>query len=178
MTELAKIIEAILYVSPEPVPATQLAQVTETALTTIEATLREMQEVTARRGLVLREVAGGWRYATDPDVAPFVERFVLTIQQPRLTQAALETLAVVAYKQPVTRAQVAAVRGVDSESSLETLRARGLVAEMGQDEGPGQAILFGTTALFLERMGLGELEDLPEIGPLMPEPALADELEP
>jgi len=107
-----------------------------------------------------------------------VERFVLQIQQPRLTQAALETLAVVAYKQPVTRAQVAAIRGVDSDSPLATLREKGFIREVGVDPGPGNASLFGTTMAFLERMGLTQLEELPEIGPLMPEPAVADGLEP
>lgn len=178
MNDLARTLEAILFVSAEPVPATQLAQVTETSIAVIESTLAELRDSFAGRGIVLREVAGGWRLATHPDEAPFVERFVLAVQQPRLTQAALETLAVVAYKQPVTRGQIAAIRGVDPDSAVQTLLARGLLREVGHDDGPGQATLYGTTTLFLERMGLGGLEGLPEIGPLMPEPAVADDLEP
>lgn len=178
MNDLARTLEAILFVSAEPVPATQLAQVTETPLTIIEATLRDLADAFAGRGIVLREVAGGWRLATHPDEAQFVERFVLAVQQPRLTQAALETLAVISYKQPVSRGQIASIRGVDPDSAVQTLLSRGLIREVGHDDGPGQATLYGTTTLFLERMGLGGIEGLPEIGPLMPEPAIADDLEP
>jgi segregation and condensation protein B len=176
--DLHRIIEALLFVSADPVPANQIAQLTETSLAEVEETLRDLAAGMAGRGLVLREVAGGWRLATDPELAPYVERFVLQIQQPRLTQAALETLAVVAYKQPVTRAQVAAIRGVDSDSSIATLREKGFVREVGIDPGPGNAQLFGTTMAFLERLGLSALEELPEIGPLMPDLAVADGLEP
>ncbi|MFP5225645.1 MAG: SMC-Scp complex subunit ScpB [Actinomycetota bacterium] len=178
MTDLARTLEAILFVAAEPLPATRLAQVTETPLAVIEATLREMQDAFQGRGIVLREVAGGWRLATNPSEAAFVERFVIAVAQPRLTQAALETLAVVAYKQPVTRGQIASIRGVDPDSAVHTLVSRGLIREVGQDDGPGQATLYGTTTLFLERMGLNGLGELPDIGPLMPEPALADDLEP
>lgn len=180
MSELRRQIEAILFVAGEPVPLQQLAEVTETARDTLAAELIALADeyVQDGRGLAIREVAGGWRMYTDPSVQAYVERFVLQVQQPRLTQAALETLSVVAYKQPVSRAQVSQIRGVDSDGVLTTLQGRGLVAEVGRDDGPGQAILYGTTTLFLERMGLRALDDLPRIADLLPAPAAADELEP
>lgn len=178
MREIHRIIEAILFVSTDPVPANQIAQLTETPLVEVEAALQELSESYSGRGLALRQVAGGWRLATDPELAPYVERFVASVQQPRLTRAALETLAVIAYKQPVTRAQLSGIRGVDSDSPLQTLRAKGFIEEVGVDDGPGQATLYGTTPLFLERLGLTALDQLPDIGPLMPEPAFADGMEP
>ena len=188
MSELRRQLEAILFVADEPVPLTQLAQVTETAKTAVEAALREIQASLEEgvRGVVLREIGGGWRMYTHPDVAAYVERFVLAVQQPRLTQAALETLAIVAYKQPVSRQQISAIRGVDSDSVITTLAGRltaglgaaGLVHEIGRDPGPGQALLYGTTPLFLERMGLGTLDQMPPIASMLPAPSAADELEP
>jgi segregation and condensation protein B len=180
MNELRRQLEAILFIADEPVPLSQLAQVTETARDLVARTLTEMQqEYEAQgRGVVLREVSGGWRTYTHPDVAAYVERFVLAVQQPRLTQAALETLAIIAYKQPVSRQQVSAIRGVDSDGVITTLENRGLVREIGRDPGPGQAILYGTTPLFLERMGMRALDDLPAIASMLPSPAVADELEP
>src|SRR5687768_14368171 len=163
MIDLRRQIEAILFVADEPVPLTQLAQVTETARDGVQATLEEMRAEyeTSGRGVVLKEIGGGWRMFTHPDVAPYVERFVLAVQNPRLTQAALETLSIIAYKQPVSRQQVGAIRGVDSDGVITTLEQRGLVREVGRDPGPGQAILYGTTPTFLERMGLRGLDDLP-----------------
>jgi segregation and condensation protein B len=169
-----------LFVADEPVPLTQLAQVTETARDAVQHALEEMKSgfEASGRGIVLREIAGGWRMYTHPDVAAYVERFVLAVQQPRLTQAALETLAIVAYKQPVSRQQIAQIRGVDSDGVVTTLETRGLVHEVGRDPGPGQAVLYGTSPLFLERMGLGDLDDLPSIASMLPAPSVADELEP
>lgn len=180
MDELHRQLEAILFVSDEPVPIQQLAEVTETAKGVIEDALTSMRDrfQGEGRGIVLREVAGGWRMYAHPDVAPYVERFVLTVQQPRLTQAALETLSIVAYKQPVSRQQVASIRGVASDSVMNTLEGRGLVREVGRDDGPGQAVLYGTTTVFLERMGLKALEDLPSIAEMLPSGSAADELEP
>lgn len=180
MNELRRQLEAILFIADQPVPLTQLAQITETAKATVEATLREIRDEleAAGRGVVLREVAGGWRMYTHPDVAAYVERFVLSVQQPRLTQASLETLAIVAYKQPISRQQISAIRGVDSDGVVTTLEGRGLVREVGRDPGPGQAILYGTTPMFLERMGLRALDDLPPIASLLPAQSVADELEP
>ena len=180
MSDLQRQLEAILFIADEPVPLTQLAQVTETARNVVESTLDEMRARFERdeRGVVLREVGGGWRMYTHPDVAAYVERFVLAVQNPRLTQAALETLSIVAYKQPVSRQQISAIRGVDSDGVVTTLEQRGLVRETARDPGPGQAILYGTTSLFLEKMGLRGLEDLPPIAEMLPAAAVADELEP
>ncbi|HEX9774819.1 MAG TPA: SMC-Scp complex subunit ScpB [Actinomycetota bacterium] len=180
MSELRRQLEAILFVADEPIPLTQLAQVTETAKGTVAATLGEMRAdlEASGSGLVLREVGEGWRMYTHPDTAPYVERFVLAVQNPRLTRAALETLAIVAYKQPVSRQQIASIRGVDSDGVVTTLVQRGLVKETGRDEGPGQAVLYGTTPLFLERMGLRVVADLPPIASMLPAQSVADELEP
>ena len=180
MSDLRRQLEAILFVADEPVPLNQLAQVTETARAEVQSALEAIRRdcEDAGRGVTLREVAGGWRMYTHPDVAAYVERFVLAVQQPRLTQAALETLAIVAYKQPVSRQQISAIRGVDSDGVVTTLENRGLVREVGRDPGPGQAILYGTTSLFLERMGLANLDGLPSIASMLPAPSVADELEP
>lgn len=129
------------------------------------------------RGFVLVRVAGGYRFQSHPDLAPYVERFVLEGQSARLSAAALETLAIVAYKQPVSRAQVAAIRGVNADGVLRTLLARGYVAEMARDPGPGQAVLYGTTAVFLERLGLDRIEDLPPLADFVPGPEIMDALE-
>ncbi len=116
------------------------------------------------RGFTIAKVAGGWRFASHPDLAPYVERFVLEGQSARLSAAALETLAIVAYKQPVSRAQVSAIRGVNVEGVMRTLQQRGLIAEVGNDPGPGLALLYGTTPLFLERLGLERLVRAPFLG--------------
>jgi segregation and condensation protein B len=180
VSELRRVLEAILFVSDEPIAVGILAQVTEEPKDTVEAELRALASdlESQGRGLSLREVGGGWRMYSHPDAAAYVERFVRSVQQPRLTQAALETLAIVAYKQPVTRQQIAAIRGVDSDGVVGTLEQRGLVAEIGRDAGPGQAVFYGTSPQFLERLGLTSLEDLPAIAPLLPPASAADELEP
>jgi segregation and condensation protein B len=163
-------LEAILLVADEPVPENMLAQVLEVAQQDVAAALRELAARYAEqgRGFDLREVAGGWRYYTRAEYAPVVERFVRDGQEVRLTQAALETLAVVAYRQPVGRAQVSAVRGVNCDGVMRTLSLRGLVEEAGTDQETG-AILFRTTAYFLERLGLASLDQLPELAPLLPD---------
>lgn len=180
MNDLRAILEAVLFVAEEPVPVNVLAQLTETPRKEVQQALEGLREelVASDRGLVLRETGGGWRLYTRPEVAPYVERFVLTVHQPRLTQAALETLAIVAYKQPVSRQQVAAIRGVDSDGVVSTLISRGLVMEVGRDPGPGQAVLYGTTPRFLERLGLRSLEEMPPLAEMLPAPSVADELEP
>ena len=168
-------LEAVLLVTDQPVPAVTLAQVVERPTDEVEATLTELagEYDEQGRGFELRTVAGGWRLYTRPDCAPYVERFVLDGQQARLTQAALETLAVIAYRQPVSRARVSAVRGVNVDGVVRTLLARGLITEAGQDEDTG-GILYRTTPLLLERLGLQSLEELPSLAPLLPE---LDELE-
>ena len=163
-------LEAILLVADEPVPVVVLAQVLERPRNEVTAELKALAEeyATQDRGFDLREIAGGWRFYTREDCAPLVERFVSDGQEVRLTQAALETLAVVAYRQPVSRARVSAVRGVNCDSVMRTLVLRGLVEETGTDAETG-AILYRTTGYFLERLGLASLEDLPDLAPFLPE---------
>ena len=163
-------LEAILLVVDEPVPVVVIAQVLERPRGEVTAALNELAASydAEGRGFDLREVAGGWRFYTRPECAPVVERFVRDGQEVRLTQAALETLAVVAYRQPVSRARVSAVRGVNCDSVLRTLTLRGLVEEAGTDAETG-AILYRTTGYFLERLGLASLEELPELAPFLPE---------
>jgi segregation and condensation protein B len=163
-------LEAILLVVDEPVAEVVIAQVLERPREEIAVACRELAaSYTAEgRGFDLREVAGGWRFYTREECAPVVERFVRDSQEVRLTQAALETLAVVAYRQPVSRARVSAVRGVNCDGVMRTLGLRGLVEEAGTDHETG-AILYRTTGYFLERLGLAGLEDLPELAPFLPD---------
>ncbi|WP_218034186.1 SMC-Scp complex subunit ScpB [Acrocarpospora corrugata] len=163
-------LEAVLLVVDEPVAEITLAQVLERPTNEIAVTLRDLaREYTADgRGFDLREVAGGWRFYTRAECAALVERFVRDGQQARLTQAALETLSVVAYRQPVSRAKVAAIRGVNSDGVMRTLAARGLVEEAGT-EPEGQAVLYRTTSYFLERLGLRDLDELPALAPFLPD---------
>ena len=168
--DLRGCLEAILLVADEPVPLVVLAQVLERPRDEIAAVLRELAAEYAEdgRGFDLREIAGGWRFYTREEYAPLVERFVSDGQEVRLTQAALETLAVVAYRQPVSRARVSAVRGVNCDGVMRTLSLRGLVEDAGTDPETG-AILYRTTGYFLERLGLASLEDLPDLAPFLPE---------
>jgi segregation and condensation protein B len=126
---------------------------------------------------VLARVAGGYRFQTHPELAPYVERFVLEGQHSRLSVPALETLAIVAYKQPISRGQVSAIRGVNVEATMTTLLQRGYVEEVGRDPGPGQAVLYGTTRLFLERLGLHSVADLPSLGDFIPDASVVEALE-
>jgi segregation and condensation protein B len=164
-------LEAILLVADEPVPAAVLAEVVGSRLSEVEELLVDLAGEYARdgRGFVLRAVAGGWRLYTHPGARTAVEAFLRAGQQSRLTRAALETLAVVAYRQPVTRFQVAAVRGVNVDGVFRTLASRGLIHEVGTDPGPGQAVLYGTTPAFLEQLGLNDLDQLPPIKDYLPE---------
>jgi segregation and condensation protein B len=167
---LEALLEAVLLVTDEPVPAVTLAQVVERPTEEVERALGGLAAEYAQqgRGFELRTAAGGWRLYTRGDCAPWVERFVLDGQQARLTQAALETLAVIAYRQPVTRARVSAVRGVNVDGVVRTLVARGLVTEAGPDAESG-GTLYVTTPLMLEKLGLDALSDLPSLAPLLPE---------
>jgi segregation and condensation protein B len=164
-------IEAVLVAATEPVEPRFLAELVELAVEDVEALCGGLAADYEQegRGFVLARVAGGYRLQTHPDLAPYVERFVLEGQHVRLSGPALETLAIVAYKQPVSRAQVSAIRGVDVESTLQTLVARGYVDEVGRDPGPGLAVLYGTTTSFLERLGLDSLDDLPPLGDFVPD---------
>ena len=167
--ETRRALEAILFLADEPLAASMLAQAVETGRRDVESVLRGMAEDyrTRESGIVLAEVAGGWRLMTSPEAAPFVERFVLASRHARLTKASLETLAIVAYKQPVTRHQVSSIRGADSDGVLRALAERGLIEEVGRSDGPGRAVLYGTTPEFLERLGLPSLAELPPVAPLL-----------
>lgn len=170
-------LEALLMLADEPMPAIALAQATRRPLAQVEDCLRDLaQEYESQgRGFELRHVAGGWRYYTRLECAPLVERWVLDGQQARLTQASLETLAVIAYLQPVTRGRVSAVRGVNVDGVIRTLTTRGLIHEAGNDAESG-AILYRTTSTFLERLGVASLDDLPPIADHLPDLADLDEV--
>lgn len=163
-------LEAVLMVVPEPVPAINLAAALNVPQPEVENALAELarEYETDQRGFQLREVDGGWRIYSTPAFAAVVGHFIVDGATSRLSQAALETLAVIAYRQPVTRAHISSVRGVNVDSVLRTLTSRGLVAETGVEPTTG-AILYGTTTYFLERMGLGSVDQLPPIAPYLPE---------
>lgn len=174
----AAALEAVLMVADEPIPSVRLATVLGLATDRVEELLGELAEEYAGaggrpRGFVLRRVADGWRFYSAPAHADVVARFVLDGQTARLTHAALETLAVIAYRQPVTRGQVSAVRGVNVDSVVRTLVARGLVAEQGTE--PSGAVLYGTTSYFLERLGMTSLDELPPLAPYLPDLDTIDE---
>lgn len=162
-------LEALLFVSDEPLSTAVLVQALQVDRRRVDDLCAALQVRLEERGsgLVLRDIAGGWRLYTHPDAAEVVEQFVLSSRQARLTKAALETLAIVAYKQPVTRHQVSAIRGVNSDGVLRALQDRGLVAETGREQGPGRPMLYGTSAEFLERLGLPSLSALPSLAPLL-----------
>jgi segregation and condensation protein B len=169
-------LEAVLLVADQPIPVVALATVVQRPRDEVAATVADLaaEYAASGRGFELRFVAGGWRLYTHPGCAEVVERFVVDGQQARLTQAALEALAVVAYRQPVTRGRVAAVRGVNSDGVLRTLVARGLVEEAGT-ESPTGATLYRTTGYFLERLGICGLDDLPDLAPFLPDIETLDE---
>jgi segregation and condensation protein B len=177
--ETRRAIEAVLMVAELPVEPQLLAQLLEVPVARIGEVCRELaaEYEATDRGYVLVQVAGGWRFQSHPDMAPYVERFVLEGQSARLSGAALETLAIVAYKQPVSRARVSAIRGVNVDGVMRTLLTRGLVEEAGQDESSG-ANLYRTTGYFLERIGVTSIDELPELAPYLPDlEDMADELE-
>ncbi len=177
--ETVRAIEAIVMVSMEPVPNETLAQLLEQPTSVVEQLCMQLADAydEAGHGFQLVKVAGGWRYQTHADLSPYVERFLLDGQRARMSGAALETLAIIAYKQPLSRAQIASIRGVDPDGVIRTLQARGYVEEKGRDTGPGQAILFGTTPLFLEKLGLNALSDLPPIAEFVPGADVVEALE-
>src|SRR6476620_5423976 len=167
---VAGALEALLLLAAEPVTEFELAQAVGVPESVVAETLAELvafYEETGR-GFELRQVAGGWRYYTREEHADLITRYVTEGQQSKLSQAALETLAVVAYTQPISRGRVSAVRGVNVDGVIRTLLARGLVEEVGSEHETG-AILYGTSAYFLERLGLRSLDELPELAPYLPE---------
>ena len=172
-------VEAILMVASEPVETNLLAQLLELPAAKVDELCAELASTyeAEDRGFVLVKVAGGYRFQSHPDLAAYVERFVLEGQSARLSAAALETLAIIAYKQPVSRAQVAAIRGVNVDSVIHTLQQRGLIEELSRDPGPGLAVLYGTSKLFLERLGLPSVDDLPSLGQFVPGAEVVEALE-
>ncbi len=177
--ELTAAIEAVLMVAERPIEPRLLAQLVETSVEAVEATCAELDNTYREqgRGFVLARVAGGYRFQSHPEQAAYVERFVLEGQSSRLSAAALETLAIVAYKQPISRAQVAAIRGVSVDAVMRTLTQRGYIAEVSRDPGPGQAVMYGTTALFLERLNINSIVDLPDLGDFVPSADVYEALE-
>jgi segregation and condensation protein B len=170
--DISGAVEALLLLADEPMHVEQLAEAVDVPLPVVEECLAELVAFydETGRGFELREVGGGWRYYTREEHADLVSRFVLDGQQSRLSQAALETLAVVAYQQPISRARISAVRGDTVDGVIRTLVARGLLVEAGHDPESG-AVVFATTSYFLERMGLRSLDELPELAPQLPEVA-------
>ena len=177
--ETVRALEAILLVAMEPVDPALLSQLLEISVASVEDLCERLANAydEAGHGFQIVKVAGGYRFQSHQDVASYVERFVLDSQQARISSAALETLAIIAYKQPISRGQIAAIRGVDPDAVMRTLQARGYIAESSRDDGPGQAVLFGTTPLFLERLGLDSLAALPPIADFVPDAAVVEALE-
>ncbi len=177
--ELARAIEAVLLVAIEPVPPSLLAELVEEPVDRVESACAALAESyrSSGRGFVLAHVAGGYRYQTHPDLAAYVERFANRDVSHRLSTAALETLAIVGYRQPVSRAQISALRGVNVDGVVRLLEQRGYIEPVGRAEGPGQPVLYGTTDLFLERLGLASVDQLPPVEDFLPGPEVAADLE-
>lgn len=177
--DIKRALEAIIMVADTPVQTDMLAQLTGMPAERVEAILVDLgaEYASAERGFQLVRVAGGWRYQSHPDQAPYIEQFVLEGQSAKLSAAALETLAIVAYKQPISRAQIASIRGVGVDSVVRTLEQRGYIGEVARDPGPGQAVMFGTTPEFLMKMGLDSLSQLPSIADFVPGADVVEALE-
>lgn len=167
---LTPALEAMLLMATDPVSSDELAAALAEPVDRVEAELTQIASfyADAGRGIRLRRVAGGWRFATDPAQAEVIEAWLVSEQRAKLTQAALETLAVIAYLQPVSRGRIAAVRGVSVDGVVKTLQVRGLIQEAGEDPVTG-ATNFATTGLFLQKLGLDSLDELPDLAPLLPD---------
>jgi segregation and condensation protein B len=179
ISEDERAIEALIMVATDPVPPNLLAELLEIPVDEVERICERLAFTYAadQRGFVLARVAGGYRYQSHPDLDPFVERFVMEGSATRLSGAALETLAIVAYKQPVSRAQISAIRGVNVDGVVRLLTQRGYIEPVARDPGPGQAVLYGTTSAFLEKLGLDNLDELPPLADFVPGPELVEVLE-
>ncbi|MHB1487699.1 MAG: SMC-Scp complex subunit ScpB [Acidimicrobiales bacterium] len=177
--EEVRAVEAVIMVATEPVPPRLLAELLEVPSEIIETLCADLAASyeSEERGFILARVAGGYRFQSHPDLAGFVERFVLEGQSARMSAAGLETLAIVAYKQPISRAQLNSIRGVNSEGVMRMLEHKGLIARVARDPGPGQAGLYATTPAFLERLGLDSLDELPELGDFVPGAEVVEALE-
>lgn len=178
VNELAAL-EAVLFVTEQPVPTGELAEVLEVSSKRVEELLSQLEEQLVARdsGLVLRSVAGGWRLYSHPDAYPYLERFSTSATARKLSAAALETLAVVAYRQPVSRGQISEIRGVDSDSAVRTLERLGLIEEKERLNIPGNPAVYRTTDLFLEKLGLNDLAELPPLADHVPPAQFVDTLE-
>ena len=177
--DIRRAIEAILMVAIDPVSPSVLAQLFEVPVDEIEQICDSMVDHYGQEqsGFMLVHIGGGYRFQSNPEQAQWVERFVLEGQSRKLTAAAMETLAIVAYKQPISRAQISAIRGVDVEGVMRNLQQRGLIDEVSRDVGPGNAVLYGTTQEFLERMVINSTTDLPPLGEFVPGPEVVEALE-
>jgi len=172
-------LESILFVAESPIPEAELSEVLELPPREVAQALAALGDrlSSSGSGLMLKEAGGGWRLYTRPDLRPYLERFAASPTATRLSRAAVESLAVVAYRQPVSRGQVTEIRGVDSEQALRTLERRGLIEIVGTAPGSGQALLYGTTELFLEKLGLRDLGELPPLADHVPPAGVVEALE-
>jgi segregation and condensation protein B len=172
-------LEAILFVTESPVPIEELAEVLELSRQQVQVELDDLAADLSSResGLVLRQAGGGWRLYSNPDAYPYLERFASSATARRISGAALEVLAVIAYRQPVSRGQIAEIRGVDSDSAIRTLERMGLVEEAGRLPGPGNPVIYRTTPLFLEKLGVNRLEELPPLADHVPPAEVVEALE-
>jgi len=170
-SDLKNIIEALFFVADEPLSLKKIAEIVEEREDAVQEAVLDLQKQywIGNRGIQLREVAGGYRLYTHPGYASYVEKLVLSSDQRRLTSAALETLAVIAYKQPITKSEISAIRGVNVDGVLSSLQEKGLIREIGRDKGPGQPILYGTTKAFLEKFGLRDISELPPLEEFAPD---------
>ena len=171
MDQLVRALEAILFLGDEPMSAERLSELTGETPEDVEAALDRLGEQleASERGIQLRKLTKGYRMYTHPAVVGYVEKFLAAIDRRRLTQAALETLAIAAYKQPVTRAEVSRIRGVNAEAAMSSLTEKGYLKEVGRDDTPGQPFLYGTTPYFLEQMGMLEIAELPPLESFEPD---------
>ncbi|MDP1808444.1 MAG: SMC-Scp complex subunit ScpB [Actinomycetota bacterium] len=176
---IKSILESLLFVCDEPLSLARAAAVVEKSEAEVKEGLEELADDFRRgdRGIQLRRVAGGWRLYTHPGHAPYIEKLVISWDSRRLTKATLETLAIIGYKQPITKVSIGGIRGVNSDGAVASLLAKGLIKEMGREKSPGSPILYGTSILFLEKFGLNSLKDLPPLAEFEPDPMARGEIE-
>jgi len=172
-------VEAVLIAASAPVNLEEIASACEQDVDSIKAAIDELanEYEESSRGFRISNTSQGYRFVTAPDCYDVVARFITEPLNSRLSPSAMETLAVVAYKQPVSRGQISSIRGVNVDSVIKTLESRGYIAEIGRDSGPGQAILYGTTPEFLERLGLTSINDLPSLGDFVPDASIMEQFE-
>lgn len=179
MTDVGAALEAILFVTESPVPSTELAEVLEMSIDVVEEELTALARALDERGsgLTVRHVGAGWRLYTRSETFPYLERFAAAPTARKLSGAALEVLSVVAYRQPVSRGQISEIRGVDSESSIRSLERLGLIEEAGRLNTPGNPAVYRTSPIFLEKLGLNSLDELPPLADHVPPASIVEALE-